>query len=78
MDFIKSQDSDLIRLGLGYVEMLLVRVTRGRDVLDDTPGCMDALASVNPAPDPELYALANRIVDQYYDENIDQPAMDEG
>ncbi|SAM08859.1 hypothetical protein [Absidia glauca] len=78
LDFIKSQDSDLIRLGLGYVEMLLVRVTRGRDVLDDTSGCMDALASVNPAPDPELYAIANRIVDQYYDENIDQPAMDEG
>ncbi|KAI8329420.1 armadillo-type protein [Chlamydoabsidia padenii] len=76
LDFIKSQDSELIRLGLGYVDMLLTRVTRGRDILDNTPGCMDALASVNPAPDPELYAFANRMVDQYYDENADHPAMD--
>ncbi|ORZ10426.1 armadillo-type protein [Absidia repens] len=78
LDFIKSQDAELIRLGLSYMEMLLTRVTKGREILDDTPSCMDALASVNPAPDPQLYAFANQIVDQYYDEKVDdQPAMDE-
>ncbi|KAI8081290.1 armadillo-type protein [Halteromyces radiatus] len=77
LDFIKSQDAELIRLGLGYVQMLLTRVSKGKEILDDTPSCMDALASVNPAPDPELYALANQIVDQYYDEKEDLPSMDE-
>lgn len=68
MDFIRSQDADLIRLGLSYVEMLLTKVTNGRAILDNTSSCMDALASVNPLPDPGLYAFANQIVDQYYDE----------
>ncbi|KAI8342377.1 armadillo-type protein [Chlamydoabsidia padenii] len=77
MDFIRSQDAELIRLGLNYVEMLLTKVTNGRHILDKTPICMDALASVNPLPDPELYAFANHIVDQYYDEKDDTIKMDE-
>ncbi|CAO3654270.1 unnamed protein product [Cunninghamella echinulata] len=68
LDFIKSQDAELIRLGLAYIELLLTRVTKGKEILDETHNCMDALASVNPNPDPELYAIANRLVDQYYDE----------
>lgn len=77
MDFIKSQDVDLLRLGLTFVEMLLTKVTKGREVLDNTASCIDALASVNPAPDPELYAFANQILDQYYDEKVDPILMDE-
>ncbi|CAO3648836.1 unnamed protein product [Cunninghamella blakesleeana] len=75
LDFIKSQDAELIRLGLAYIDLLLTRVTRGKEILDDTPNCMDALASVNPSPDPELYAIANKLVDQYYDERND-PSME--
>jgi hypothetical protein len=77
MDFIRSQDAELIRLGLTYVEMLLTKVTKGREILDNTSTCMDALASVSPFPDPALYALANQIVDQYYDEKDDPIEMDE-
>ncbi|SAM01312.1 hypothetical protein [Absidia glauca] len=77
MDFIRSQDAELIRLGLTYVEMLLTKVTKGREILDNTSTCMDALASVSPFPDPALYAFANQIVDQYYDEKDDPIEMDE-
>jgi hypothetical protein len=35
---------------------------------------MEALAAVTPSPDPELFAFANKLVDQYYGES---PKMQE-
>ncbi|KAF7722652.1 hypothetical protein EC973_002862 [Apophysomyces ossiformis] len=68
LDLIRSQDAELIKVGLSYVELLLTRVNKGKEILDNTPSCMTALASVTPAPDPEMYAFANKLVDQYYGE----------
>ncbi|ORX49901.1 ARM repeat-containing protein [Hesseltinella vesiculosa] len=68
LHFLKSQDAGLIRLGLGYIDLLLNHVSNGKEVMDTTPDVMDALASVTPAPDPELFEVANKLVDKYYDE----------
>lgn len=69
MDLVKSQDADMMRLGLGYVELLLTQSPKGKEVIDNVPDCMDALAAVAPKPDPELFATANRLVDQYFGES---------
>ncbi|KAI8074566.1 armadillo-type protein [Gongronella butleri] len=70
LDFLRSQDADLIRLGLSYIDNLMNYVTNGKQIIDNTPNVMDALAAVNPAPDPELYDFANKLVDTYYNENV--------
>lgn len=44
-------------------------MNQGNEVMETTPGCMEALGSVNPMPDPELYALANQLVDRFYKDN---------
>ena len=59
----------MMRLALGYIELLLTQATKGKEIIDSVPDCMDALAAVAPAPDPELFALANRLVDQYFGES---------
>ncbi|KAI8373036.1 armadillo-type protein [Radiomyces spectabilis] len=64
---VRSQDAELIRLGLTYVDLLLNRVPQGKAIMGNTPDSTEALAAVAPAPDPELYALANKLVDQYYE-----------
>ncbi|KAI9487543.1 MAG: armadillo-type protein [Benjaminiella poitrasii] len=71
LDLVKSQDADMIRLGLGYIELLLTQSPKGKEVIDNVPDCMEALASVAPAPDPELFAFANKLVDQYFGESPD-------
>ncbi|KAI8076548.1 armadillo-type protein [Gilbertella persicaria] len=68
LDLVKSQDADMIRLGLGYIELLLTQSSKGKEVIDNVPDCMEALAAVAPAPDPELFAFANKLVDQYFGE----------
>ncbi|KAI9275643.1 armadillo-type protein [Phascolomyces articulosus] len=68
VDLVQSQDAEEMRLGLSYVEMLLTRVPRGNEVVQVTPGCVEALGAVNPVPDPELYAFANNLVDKFYEE----------
>ncbi|KAG1111828.1 hypothetical protein G6F42_014914 [Rhizopus arrhizus] len=74
LDLVKSQDADMIRLGLGYIELLLTQSPKGKEVIDNVPDCMEALAAVAPAPDPELFAFANKLVDQYFGES---PEMQE-
>ncbi|KAI8340352.1 armadillo-type protein [Choanephora cucurbitarum] len=71
LDLIKSQDADMIRLGLGYIELLLTESSKGKEVIDSVPDCMEVLAAVAPAPDPELFAFANKLVDQYFGESPD-------
>ncbi|RCH91617.1 hypothetical protein CU098_008839 [Rhizopus stolonifer] len=68
LDLVKSQDADMIRLGLGYIELLLTQSSKGKEVIDNVPDCMEALAAVAPAPDPKLFAFANKLVDQYFGE----------
>ncbi|KAK4516640.1 Two-component response regulator SSK1p [Mucor velutinosus] len=74
LDLVKSQDADMIRLGLGYIELLLTQSHKGKEIIDNVPDCMEALAAVAPAPDPELFAFANKLVDQYFGES---PEMQE-
>lgn len=71
LDLVKSQDADMIRLGLGYIELLLTQSPKGKEIIDNVPDCMEALAAVAPAPDPELFAFANKLVDQYFGESPD-------
>lgn len=71
LDLIKSQDADMMRLGLGYIELLLTQANRGKEIIDSVPDCMEALAAVAPKPDPELFAFANKLVDQYFGESPD-------
>ncbi|KAI9358200.1 armadillo-type protein [Pilaira anomala] len=71
LDLVKSQDADMMRLGLGYIELLLTQATKGKEVIDSVPDCMEALAAVAPKPDPELFAFANKLVDQYFGESPD-------
>ncbi|GAA5802259.1 hypothetical protein HPULCUR_007722 [Helicostylum pulchrum] len=71
LDLIKSQDADMMRLGLGYIELLLTQADRGKEIIDSVPDCMEALAAVAPKPDPELFAFANKLVDQYFGESPD-------
>ncbi|KAI7876332.1 ARM repeat-containing protein [Lichtheimia hyalospora FSU 10163] len=68
VDLVQSQDADIMKLGLQYIDLLLTRVPRGADVVQVTPNCMKALGSVTPMPDPELYVYANRLVDKFYGE----------
>ncbi|CEP10345.1 hypothetical protein [Parasitella parasitica] len=74
LDLVKSQDADMIRLGLGYIELLLTQAPKGKEIIDNVPDCMEALAAVTPTPDPELFAFANKLVDQYFGES---PEMQE-
>ncbi|KAI8646397.1 armadillo-type protein [Parasitella parasitica] len=69
LDLVKSHDADMIRLGLGYIELLLTQSPKGVEIIDNVPDCMEALAAVAPAPDPELFAFANKLVDQYFGES---------
>lgn len=71
MDLLKSQDADMMRLALGYIELLLTQSAKGKEIIDNVPECMEALAAVAPAPDPELFSFANRLVDQYFGESPD-------
>lgn len=59
-------------LGLSYVDILLHRVQKGRELIEISD-CMRVLGSVNPVPDTELYHYANKLVDEFYQET---PAMD--
>ncbi|KAI9499637.1 armadillo-type protein, partial [Zychaea mexicana] len=68
VDLVQSQDAEEMRLGLSYIEMLLTRVPRGNEVVQVTPGCVEALGAVNPVPDPELYTFANNLVDKFFEE----------
>ncbi|KAJ8663995.1 hypothetical protein O0I10_000271 [Lichtheimia ornata] len=68
VDLVQSQDAEIMKLGLQYIDLLLTRVPRGADVVQVTPNCMKALGSVTPMPDPELYVYANRLVDKFYGE----------
>jgi hypothetical protein len=74
LDLIKSHDADMIRLGLGYIELLLTQLPNGKEIIDNVPDCMEALAAVTPSPDPELFSFANKLVDQYFGES---PEMEE-
>jgi hypothetical protein len=58
----------MIKLGLEYIELLLAQSANGKAIIDDVPETMEVLASVAPAPDPELFRIANKLVDQYYGE----------
>ncbi|KAI8971101.1 armadillo-type protein [Pilobolus umbonatus] len=71
LDLVRSQDADMMRLGLGYIELLLNQSPKGREIIDSVPDCMEVLAAVAPAPDPELFEFANKLVDQYYNEPVD-------
>ncbi|CAO3639496.1 unnamed protein product [Mucor hiemalis] len=71
LDLLKSQDADMMRLALGYIELLLTQSAKGKEIIDNVPECMEALAAVAPAPDPELFSFANRLVDQYFGESPD-------
>ncbi|KAI8987684.1 armadillo-type protein [Mycotypha africana] len=71
LELLKSQDADMMRLALGYIELLLTQLPNGKEIIENVPDCMEALAAVAPAPDPELYDFANRLVDQYYNESPD-------
>ncbi|KAI8885245.1 ARM repeat-containing protein [Backusella circina FSU 941] len=67
LDLIKSQDLDVVRLGLGYIELLLTQSPKGKEAIDAVPDCMEALAAITPS-DPELYGFANSLIEQYYGE----------
>ncbi|KAG1219840.1 hypothetical protein G6F68_021348 [Rhizopus microsporus] len=69
LDLLRSQEADMIRLALGYIELLLTQSPKGKEVIDNTSECMEALATVTPAPDPELFAFANKLVDEYFGES---------
>ncbi|ORY95073.1 armadillo-type protein [Syncephalastrum racemosum] len=72
LELIRSEDADLMTLGLSYVDILLHRVQKGRELIEISD-CMRVLGSVNPVPDTELYHYANKLVDEFYQET---PAMD--
>ncbi|CAG8602221.1 6447_t:CDS:10, partial [Diversispora eburnea] len=61
-EFIRSQDVELIRLGLGYLEMLLTQVP-------DMQG-IDALESVTFLEDQTLRSTACRLMDQFFGEEF--------
>ncbi|KAI9316889.1 armadillo-type protein [Dichotomocladium elegans] len=68
VDLVQSQDAETMRLGLSYIDMLLTRIPKGNEIIQATPSCLQALGSVTPMPDPELYAFANSLVDKFYGE----------
>ncbi|CAG8701911.1 1489_t:CDS:10, partial [Acaulospora morrowiae] len=53
LEFIRSQDVDLIRLGLSYVELLLTQIPDGKQLLERMHG-IDALESVTLLEDQLL------------------------
>lgn len=71
LDLLRSQEAEMIRLALGYIELLLTQSAKGKEAIDAVPECMEALAAVTPAPDQELFVFANRLVDQYFGESPD-------
>ncbi|CAG8537372.1 13865_t:CDS:10 [Acaulospora colombiana] len=73
LEFIRSQDVDLIRLGLGYVELLLTQSPDGQQLLDRMHG-IDALESVTLLEDQSLRSAASRLMDQYFGEDFVTPA----
>ncbi|CAB4408972.1 unnamed protein product [Rhizophagus irregularis] len=67
LEYIRSQDFDLIRLGLGYIEMLLTQVQNGKQLMESMQG-IDALESVTLIEDQLLRNSASRLMDQYFEE----------
>ncbi|RHZ71077.1 hypothetical protein Glove_262g24 [Diversispora epigaea] len=67
LEFIRSQDVELIRLGLGYLEMLLTQVPDGNKFIEQMQG-IDALESVTFSEDQTLRSTACRLMDQFFGE----------
>ncbi|CAG8715536.1 2988_t:CDS:10, partial [Dentiscutata erythropus] len=69
LEFIRSQDIDLKRLGLGYVELLLTQVQNGQQLLEQMQG-IDALESVTLLEDQSLRDTSTRLMDKYFGEDF--------
>ncbi|CAG8773953.1 15408_t:CDS:2, partial [Racocetra persica] len=59
LEFVRSQDIDLIRLGLGYIELLLTQVQNGQQLIEQMHG-IDALESVTLLEEPSLRDTSTR------------------
>ncbi|CAG8500129.1 10662_t:CDS:10, partial [Racocetra fulgida] len=68
-EFVRSQDIDLIRLGLGYIELLLTQVQNGQQLMEQMQG-IDALESVTLLEEPSLRDTSTRLMDKYFGEDF--------
>ncbi|CAG8444629.1 3588_t:CDS:10 [Cetraspora pellucida] len=69
LEFVRSQDMDLIRLGLGYIELLLTQVQNGQQLIEQMHG-IDALESVTLLEEPSLRDTSTRLMDKYFGEDF--------
>ncbi|RUS24672.1 hypothetical protein BC938DRAFT_473248 [Jimgerdemannia flammicorona] len=69
LDFIRSQDSELIRLGLTYLQLLLTTLPEGRKLMSSIPNAIDALESITLMEEEELRRTASALMDKYFGED---------
>src|SRR5438105_2170748 len=77
LEFVRSQDTDLIRLGLTYFHLLITQVPSSRQLLESL-NAIDAVESVTLSEDQDLKMNASRLMDLYFGENFaETEGMDE-
>ncbi|CAG8498683.1 181_t:CDS:10 [Paraglomus occultum] len=77
LEFVRSQDTDLIRLGLTYIHLLITQVPSSRQLLESL-NAIDAVESVTLSEDQDLKTNASRLMDLYFGENfVEMEGMDE-
>ncbi|RKP04830.1 armadillo-type protein, partial [Thamnocephalis sphaerospora] len=68
LDFLRSQDEEMLRIGLAFVQLALDHVPLAQSKLEQA-GAPDALDSAMLNQDEELHHVAGHLLDQIFDES---------
>ncbi|KAJ1958955.1 hypothetical protein GGI12_004593 [Dipsacomyces acuminosporus] len=71
VDFVKSQDEELVRMGVQYIQIIFTQLPdrRGPDLLRNIHGGIDALENiVAVSEDEDTRLMASSLIDVYYGE----------
>ncbi|KAI8577108.1 hypothetical protein K450DRAFT_253707 [Umbelopsis ramanniana AG] len=69
LEFVRSEDPELIKLGLTYLQLLLTHVPEGKSLMQSIPDSIYALESVTLSTHSDLCRTASVLMDTYFGEN---------
>ncbi|CAO3661973.1 unnamed protein product [Umbelopsis ramanniana] len=69
LEFVRSEDPELIKLGLTYLQLLLTHVPEGKSLMQSIPDSILALESVTVSTHSDLCRTASVLMDTYFGEN---------
>ncbi|KAM3588498.1 hypothetical protein VKS41_000942 [Umbelopsis sp. WA50703] len=69
LEFVRSEDPELIKLGLTYLQLLLTHVPQGKALMQAIPDSIYSLESVTLSTHSDLCRTASVLMDTYFGEN---------